>query len=88
MKPKDAVACEGPCLGHCYACPPWTAALAYAAMGYAIACAVYLVATRCMGTPFDDSLSDAQRGAGAEQARRTAFLVGGRRGARAAAGGS
>ena len=55
--------CQGPCLQgpRCYRCAPYTTALAYAAIGYAIACAVYLVATRCVGTPFRDSLTDDQR---------------------------
>ena len=51
-----------------YACPPWTAGFAYGALGYAIASVVYLTATRFMGTPFSDSLSDAQRKTKADSA--------------------
>ena len=35
-------------------------ALAYFSLAYLIASVVYLVATRCLGTPFRDSLSSSQ----------------------------
>lgn len=44
-----------------YACSPITTVCAQAALVYAVACIVYYVATRSFGTPFADSLTDAQR---------------------------
>ena len=61
MRPDSMVECEGPGLVHCYRCPPWTAACAYAALGLAVASCVYALATRCMGTPFEDALTERQR---------------------------
>lgn len=51
----------GPCLKHCYRCSPRTAMAARVALVYAFACAFYVIATRSLGTPFADSLSDSQR---------------------------
>ena len=45
---------------HCY-CSPRTFVLANICLGYAIACVLYLVLTRSIGTPFADSLSEKQR---------------------------
>ena len=63
---------------HRSRCPPATTLLAYGAAGYAIASLCYLIETRRMGTPFADSLSDAQRDILREskRERRRAFLHG------------
>lgn len=66
--------------GTAYRCSGVVAALAALALGYAIACAVYLLLVRLsgVGTPFLDSLTPAQRGVleASKGKRRTAFLVG------------
>ena len=76
--PKRWIECKGPCLARCYRCSTPTAALAYLALGYLIASAVYLALTRRMGTPFADSLTDAQRAIlrDSKRARRRAFVTG------------
>jgi len=76
MRPEDMIECKGPCLVHCYKCPPWTAFFAYGAMGYVIASVVYLAVTRFMGTPFDDSLSETQRKIKADSARDRMIVFG------------
>ena len=71
--------CKGPCLEHCaYGCGAGTAALAYLALGYMVASVVYLIVTRPLGTPFSDSLTDAQRAilARSKGDRRRAFGIG------------
>ena len=52
--------------------------LAYLAAGYLVACVVYALVTSCMGTPFRDSLTDAQRQILAESKtqRARAFALG------------
>jgi hypothetical protein len=44
---------------HCY-CSPQTYVLAHLCLGYAIACVIYLLLTKSLGTPFKDSLTEAQ----------------------------
>ena len=70
--------CSGPCLPHCYRCNAVTATLAYVALAYLIASIVYVAATRSMGTPFGDSLTDQQRAIkeASKGARRSAFCTG------------
>jgi len=51
---------QGPCLAHCY-CSPGTLLFARIAVGYTIACFLYLLFTRNIGTPFADSLTDDQQ---------------------------
>ena len=65
-------------LPHRSRCPPATTLLAYGAASYAIASLSYLIETRRMGTPFADSLSDAQRDIldKSKRERRSAFLNG------------
>ena len=67
---------QGPCLAHCYRCDARVAALAYAALAYALACAGYVALTRRAGTPFRDSLTGEQRAvlAASERVRRAAFV--------------
>ena len=80
--------CRGPCLPHCdYRCSRTTVLLARSAVAYAVACAVYLVATRTYGTPFLDSLTAHQRAIKGRSAERRgrAFLAGLAVGALAAA---
>jgi phosphatidylglycerophosphate synthase len=62
----------------CFACSPLTAALAYVSLGYAITSIVYLAITRCLGTPFKDTLSEMQREVlrKSKAARRKAFCIG------------
>lgn len=52
---------QGPCLSHCYTCNATTMTFAYFGMIYCIACVVYLLITRCVGTPFIDSLTEDQK---------------------------
>lgn len=59
---------QGPCMRHC-TCSLATMALAYAALAYVLASVGYLVYTRCMGTPFADTLTDEQRAIKRESAR-------------------
>ena len=42
-------------------CPWWAWVSAAVAISYTIACIVYLIGSRFMGTPFSDSLTDHQR---------------------------
>lgn len=61
---SGAANCQGPCLAHCSVCDgcaPATLTFARASMVYLIACVVYWLASRCMGTPFGDSLSPEQK---------------------------
>lgn len=51
---------QGPCLAHCY-CSPRTLMFARVAIGYTVACLLYLLLTRNIGTPFADSLTDEQQ---------------------------
>lgn len=51
---------QGPCLAHCY-CSPRTLMFARVAIGYTVACLLYLLFTRNIGTPFADSLTDEQQ---------------------------
>lgn len=51
---------QGPCLAHCY-CSPRTLLFARVAIGYTVACLLYLLLTRNIGTPFADSLTDEQQ---------------------------
>ena len=59
-------------------CSPATTIFAYIAAGYLTASIVYLIATRCVGTPFSDSLTEQQRAIKAESAcvRRKCFYGG------------
>ena len=68
---------SGPCLPHCYRCSPATRLFASAAIVYALSSVGYLVLTRCMGTPFYDSLTPAQLGilAEAKAKRSHAFVM-------------
>ena len=52
--------CHGPCMRHC-GCPAATLLLADVALVYLAASAAYLLRTRCLGTPFADSLTPEQR---------------------------
>ena len=67
--------CQGPCLSHCVG-PKSTTVLAYAALVYALASVGYLVATRRLGTPFHDSLTEEQRRLleTSSRDRKTAFV--------------
>lgn len=49
---------QGPCLSHCYRCSPQTRLIARVA---ATTCILYLLLTRCMGTPLLNSLTEEQR---------------------------
>ena len=51
---------QGPCLAHCY-CSPRVLLFARIAIGYTIACLLYLLFTRNIGTPFADSLTEEQQ---------------------------
>ena len=51
---------QGPCLAHCY-CSPRTLMFARVAIGYTVACLLYLLFTRNIGTPFADSLTEEQQ---------------------------
>ena len=51
---------RGPCLAHCY-CSPRTLMFARVAIGYTVACLLYLLFTRNIGTPFADSLTEEQQ---------------------------
>ena len=51
---------QGPCLTHCY-CSPYTLLFARIAIGYTVACLLYLLFTRNNGTPFADSLTEEQK---------------------------
>lgn len=51
--------CQGPCMRHC-SCSPAVAVFAYLAFAWVVASALYVAATRCMGTPFRDSLTAEQ----------------------------
>ena len=55
--------CQGPCLWWCSRAQGarTTALLAYAALTYVLASALYMLVTRCMGTPFLDSLTPEQK---------------------------
>ena len=74
-----ASSCEGPCLPNCYS-PPLVTGLAYTALAYMGASAIYLAIVTLMGfgTPFKDSLSAEQRCImeTAKHNRGIAFLVG------------
>ena len=69
---------QGPCLQHCYSCSVATVLFANLSMCLVIASVLYLVQTRHLGTPFADSLTDAQREIKdcAAAARRRAFVIG------------
>lgn len=64
--------CSGPCLPHCYKCATSTVILSHVALVYLIACAVYMIATFRLGTPFKDSLTAEQR----EVKKRAAHMRG------------
>ena len=51
---------EGPCLPHCYKCSTATMILSHLSLVYVIACVVYVVLSRDVGTPFKDSLTPKQ----------------------------
>ena len=55
-----------------------TQGFAYAAAAYLGACIFYLIATKCYGTPFNDTLTDHQRQIKVISARKraSAFTVG------------
>ena len=53
--------CSGPCLPNCSKCGWKTVLMARVSFVYVVASLVYLVATRCVGTPFRDSLSEEQK---------------------------
>jgi hypothetical protein len=65
------------CLSHSYSCNSATMLFAHFGMIYCIACIVYLLITRCVGTPFNDSLTKEQQQIKQEsaQVRGRAFLV-------------
>lgn len=67
---------QGPCLEHCYSASFVTIAFARAAFVYVIACVGYLLMTRQIGTPFNDSLTEEQKKIKREAAsiRRSAFI--------------
>ena len=69
---------EGPCLSHCYTCNSTTMIFAHFGMIYCIASIVYLIVTRCVGTPFMDSLTESQKKIKKDSARVRwrAFLLG------------
>jgi len=66
---------QGPCLAHCY-CSPRTLLFARVAIGYTVACILYLLFTRNIGTPFADSLTDEQQAIkrSSSMARANVFL--------------
>jgi len=49
------------CSSNMYSCPSHIMAFAYVSMIYLISCVFYLVVTRCIGTPFLDSLTEEQK---------------------------
>lgn len=67
---------QGPCLAHCYRCPPSALFLAHLSLVYLGASFGYLAQTRSLGTPFMDSLTDAQLAIKREsaRARKAAFV--------------
>tara|TARA_X000000368_G_scaffold354479_1_gene295991 strand:- start:883 stop:1287 length:405 start_codon:yes stop_codon:yes gene_type:complete len=67
---------QGPCLAHCY-CSPRTLLFARIAIGYTVACLLYLLFTRNIGTPFADSLTEEQQAIkqSSSMARATVFLT-------------
>lgn len=69
---------QGPCLPHCYKCSPVTMILSHFSLVYMIACVVYLLFTRNIGTPFQKSLSQQQKSIkkSAAYLRGKIFLVG------------
>jgi uncharacterized membrane protein YbjE (DUF340 family) len=50
---------SGPCLPHCY-CSPTVKITSQLAIAYVVASIIYLAATRNIGTPFKDSLTQEQ----------------------------
>ena len=70
--------CSGSCLPHCYQCSLVTVVLSKLSFVYLVASAVYIVQTRKLGTPFNDSLTEEQRSIKREavEHRKRAFHVG------------
>ena len=69
---------QGPCLSHCYTCSTKTVVAAHLALVYVIACFTYIVMTRCLGTPFMDSVTEEQKMLKNESAtKRSKIFVGG-----------
>ena len=64
---EHATTCSGPCLSWC--APPSVRWLAWSALVYVLACALYYAATRFLDTPFHDSLNEEQRAVLADSTR-------------------
>ena len=64
-------------LSHSYTCNLTTMICAHFGLIYCITCLVYLIVTRCAGTPFMDSLTEDQKKIKKESARvrGQAFLL-------------
>ena len=52
---------QGPCLPHCYKCSPAIMILSHISIVYVIACIVYMIFSKHLGTPFKDSLTREQK---------------------------
>ena len=61
----------------CCECSGWTILAANAAFTYAIASIAYVIVTRCMGTPFSNSLSARQRNIKSASARARGIVIAG-----------
>lgn len=54
--------CSGPCLrSECFTCPRNVVLFSQISFVYTFACLFYIVVTRFMDTPFNDSLTSAQK---------------------------
>lgn len=69
---------QGPCLPHCYKCTPAIMILSHISIVYVIACIVYMVFSKHLGTPFKDSLTEEQKRVKAQSShiRSQIFLLG------------
>lgn len=69
---------QGPCLPHCYKCSPLIMILSHLSIVYLIACVIYMILSRHLGTPFKNSLTEAQKilKAQSSHVRGQIFLIG------------
>ena len=68
------MACSGPCLPWCARCRPATKLLAKITMVHAMACVLYLLRTRKIGTPFKDTLTAEQLEIKKKSAEQRAYI--------------
>ncbi len=66
------------CATDSYSCPNYVMGCAYVSMIYVISCVFYFIVTRCIGTPFLDSLTEEQKRLKKQssQKRHNIFLIG------------